>query len=82
LTGEKYGDEFAFIPKFQDMLAKAGRDRSSCPITICLYPEELDAFALDQVGALARYEGLVSPGASSASMPRSGTTFCRSSITG
>ena len=56
--GEKYGDEFAFIPKFQDMLAKAGRDRSSCPITICLYPEELDAFAPDQVGALARYEGL------------------------
>jgi probable F420-dependent oxidoreductase len=58
LTGEKYGDEFAFIPEFQDMLAKAGRDRSSCPITICLYPEELDAFAPDQVGALARYERL------------------------
>jgi probable F420-dependent oxidoreductase len=56
LTGEKYGDEFAFIPKFQGMLAEAGRDRSSCPITICLYPEELDAFAPDQVGALARYE--------------------------
>jgi hypothetical protein len=34
------------------------RDRSSCPITICLYPEELDAFAPDQVGALARYEEL------------------------
>jgi hypothetical protein len=48
--------EFAFIPKFQGMLAEAGRDRSSCPITICLYPEELDAFAPDQVGALARYE--------------------------
>ena len=58
LTGAKYGDEFAFIPKFQDMLAKAGRDRSSCPITICLYPEELDAFAPDQIGALARYEEL------------------------
>ena len=58
LTGEKYGDEFAFIPKFQEMLADAGRDRSSCPITICLYPEELDAFAPDQVGALARYEEL------------------------
>jgi probable F420-dependent oxidoreductase len=58
LTGEKYGDEFAFIPKFQGMLAEAGRDRSSCPITICLYPEELDAFAPDQVGALARYEEL------------------------
>jgi probable F420-dependent oxidoreductase len=58
LTGEKYGDEFAFIPEFQNMLAKAGRDRSSCPITICLYPEELDAFAPDQVGALARYERL------------------------
>lgn len=56
LTGAKYGDEFAFIPKFHDMLATAGRDRSSCPITICLYPEELDAFAPDQVGALARYE--------------------------
>jgi hypothetical protein len=40
------------------MLASAGRDRSSCPITICLYPEELDAFAPDQVGALARYEEL------------------------
>jgi hypothetical protein len=24
LTGVKYGDEFAFIPKFQDMLANAG----------------------------------------------------------
>jgi alkanesulfonate monooxygenase SsuD/methylene tetrahydromethanopterin reductase-like flavin-dependent oxidoreductase (luciferase family) len=58
LTGEKYGDEFAFIPKFQDMLTNAGRDRSICPITICLYPEELDAFAPDQVGALARYEEL------------------------
>jgi alkanesulfonate monooxygenase SsuD/methylene tetrahydromethanopterin reductase-like flavin-dependent oxidoreductase (luciferase family) len=58
LTGAKYGDEFAFIPKFQDMLAEAGRDRSACPITICLYPEELDAFAPDQVGALARYEEL------------------------
>jgi probable F420-dependent oxidoreductase len=58
LTGEKYGDEFAFIPKFQDMLTDAGRDRSTCPITICLYPEELDAFAPDQVGALARYEEL------------------------
>ena len=56
LTGAKYGDEFTFIPKFNDMLANAGRDRSSCPITICLYPEELDAFAPDQVGALARYE--------------------------
>ena len=58
LTGEKYGDGFAFIPKFQDMLAAAGRDRSTCPITICLYPEELEAFAPDQVGALARYEEL------------------------
>ena len=58
LTGTKYGDEFAFIPKFQDMLAETGRDRSSCPITICLYPEELDAFAPDQVGALARYQEL------------------------
>ena len=58
LTGEKYGDEFAFIPKFQDMLANAGRDGASCPITICLYPEELDAFAPRQVGALARYEEL------------------------
>jgi probable F420-dependent oxidoreductase len=57
LTGEKYG-EFVFIPKFQDMPAKAGRDRPSCPITICLYPEELDVFAPDQVGALARYEEL------------------------
>jgi probable F420-dependent oxidoreductase len=58
LTGAKYGDEFAFIPKFQEMLTNAGRDRSSCPITICLYPEELDAFAPDQIGALARYEEL------------------------
>ena len=58
LTGAKYGDEFAFIPKFQEMLVAAGRDRSSCPITICLYPEELDAFAPDQVGALTRYEEL------------------------
>jgi probable F420-dependent oxidoreductase len=58
LTGTKYGDEFAFIPKFQDMLANAGRDRSSCPITICLYPEELDAFAPDQVGMLKRYQDL------------------------
>ena len=58
LTGAKYGDEFAFIPKFQRLLADAGRDRSTCPITICLYPEELDAFAPDQVGALARYEEL------------------------
>jgi probable F420-dependent oxidoreductase len=55
LTGAKYGDEFAFIPKFQEMLASAGRDRAACPITICLYPEELDAFAPDQAGALARY---------------------------
>jgi alkanesulfonate monooxygenase SsuD/methylene tetrahydromethanopterin reductase-like flavin-dependent oxidoreductase (luciferase family) len=58
LTGTRYGDEFAFIPKFQDMLANAGRNRSSCPITICLYPEELDAFAPHQVPALARYEEL------------------------
>jgi probable F420-dependent oxidoreductase len=58
LTGAKYGDEFGFIPKFQEMLAAAGRNRSSCPITICLYPEELDAFAPDQVGTLARYEEL------------------------
>jgi probable F420-dependent oxidoreductase len=58
LTGAKYGDEFAFIPKFHEMLAAAGRDRSSCQITICLYPEELDVFAPDQVGALARYEAL------------------------
>ena len=56
LTGARYGDEFAFIPKFQDMLADAGRERSTCPITICLYPEELDAFAPRQVEALARYE--------------------------
>ena len=40
------------------MLADAGRDRATCPITVCLYPEELDAFAPDQVGALARYEEL------------------------
>ncbi len=58
LTGTQYGDEFTFLPKFQDMLAAAGRERSSCPVTICLYPEELDAFAPDQVGALARYEAL------------------------
>ena len=58
LTGAKYGDEFAFIPKFQRMLVNAGRDRATCPITVCLYPEELDAFAPDQVGALARYEEL------------------------
>jgi isopenicillin N synthase-like dioxygenase len=58
LTGAKYGDEFEFIPKFHDMLANAGRDRSTCPITICLYPDELDAFAPDQVGALARYQEL------------------------
>ena len=58
LTGEKYGDEFAFIPKFHEMLDEAGRGRSTCPITICLYPEELDAFAPEQVGALARYEEL------------------------
>jgi probable F420-dependent oxidoreductase len=58
LTGKKYGNEFEFIPQFQEMLAAAGRDRTSCPITICLYPEELDAFAPDQVGALARYEAL------------------------
>ena len=58
LTGTKYGDEFEFIPKFHEMLAAAGRDRTSCPITICLYPEELDAFAPDQLGALARYEAL------------------------
>jgi probable F420-dependent oxidoreductase len=58
LTGTKYGDEFAFIPKFLGMLATAGRNRSACPITICLYPEELDAFALDQLGALKRYEAL------------------------
>jgi probable F420-dependent oxidoreductase len=58
LTGTKYGDEFEFIPRFHAMLAAAGRDRSSCPITICLYPEELDAFAPDQIGALARYEAL------------------------
>ena len=58
LTGAKYGDEFAFIPKFQEMLAAAGRDRASCPITICLYPEELDVFAPDQISALARYEEL------------------------
>jgi hypothetical protein len=38
------------------MLSAAGRERSSCPITICLYPEELDAFAPDQIGALRRYE--------------------------
>jgi probable F420-dependent oxidoreductase len=56
LTGEKYGDEFEFIPKYWQMLAATGRDRASCPITICLYPEELDAFAPDQVGALARYQ--------------------------
>ena len=58
LTGAKYGDEFAFIPKFHEMLDEAGRDRSTCSITICLYPEELDAFAPDQVGALAQYEKL------------------------
>jgi probable F420-dependent oxidoreductase len=58
LTSAKYGDEFAFIPKFHRMLADAGRERSSCPITICLYPEELDAFAPDQIGALRRYEEL------------------------
>lgn len=58
LTGSKYGDEFQFIPQFQDMLGAAGRARSTCPITICLYPEELDAFAPDQAGALARYEAL------------------------
>jgi probable F420-dependent oxidoreductase len=58
LTGDKYGNEFAFIPKFHEMLAAAGRDRTSCPITICLYPEEIDAFAPDQAGALTRYEAL------------------------
>jgi hypothetical protein len=31
---------------------------STWAVTICLYPEELDAFAPDQVGALARYEEL------------------------
>jgi probable F420-dependent oxidoreductase len=58
LTGTKYGDEFAFIPKFQDLLAKAGREPSACPITICLYPEELDAHAPDQVGMLKRYRDM------------------------
>ncbi len=56
LTGAKYSDEFAFIPKFYRMLPDAGRDRSSCPITICHYPEELDAFG--PVSALALYEEL------------------------
>jgi probable F420-dependent oxidoreductase len=58
LTGAKYGDEFSFLPKFRDMLVEAGREPSTCPITICLYPEELDAFAPDQVGALRRYRDL------------------------
>jgi probable F420-dependent oxidoreductase len=58
LTGAKYGDEFDFIPKFQDMLKRAGRDPTTCPITICLYPEELDAHAPDQVGMLKRYRDL------------------------
>ena len=58
LTGTKYGDEFTFLSKFRDMLAEAGREPSACPITICLYPEELDAFAPDQVGALRRYRDL------------------------
>jgi hypothetical protein len=58
LTGTKYGDEFEFIPKFQHMLSDAGREPASCPITICLYPEELDMHAPDQVGALKRYQDL------------------------
>jgi probable F420-dependent oxidoreductase len=58
LTGTKYGDEFEFIPKFQRMLSDAGREPASCPITICLYPEELDVHAPDQVGALKRYQDL------------------------
>jgi hypothetical protein len=58
LTGAKYGDEFAFIPNFADMLAKAGREPAACPITICLYPDELDAHAPDQVGMLKRYRDM------------------------
>jgi probable F420-dependent oxidoreductase len=55
LTGSKYGDEFEFIPRFQEMLINVGRDVSTCPITICLYPEELDAHQPEQVGMLKRY---------------------------
>jgi alkanesulfonate monooxygenase SsuD/methylene tetrahydromethanopterin reductase-like flavin-dependent oxidoreductase (luciferase family) len=39
LTGTKYGDEFEFIPKFQDMLANAGRDRSSCQSQFASIPK-------------------------------------------
>jgi hypothetical protein len=46
------------LEHFRDMLVEAGREPSVCPITICLYPEELDAHAPDQVGALRRYRDL------------------------
>jgi probable F420-dependent oxidoreductase len=58
LTGPSYGDEFKFIPQFREMLASAGRDASTCPVTICLYPEELDAHHPDQLGLLKRYRDL------------------------
>jgi alkanesulfonate monooxygenase SsuD/methylene tetrahydromethanopterin reductase-like flavin-dependent oxidoreductase (luciferase family) len=30
----QYGDVFDFVPKFREMLKEAGRDASSCPITL------------------------------------------------
>jgi hypothetical protein len=40
------------------MLERAGREPTTCPITICLYPDELNAHAPDQVGMLKRYRDL------------------------
>jgi hypothetical protein len=50
--------EYSILPSELGIALEEREFESLCPITICLYPEELDSFAPDQVGALARYEEL------------------------
>ena len=82
LTGTKYGNEFKLIPKFKEMLANAGRDRSSCQITICLYLRS--STLLRPIRSVHwRVTGRsVLRDALSVSTPTSGKPSCRFSIAG
>ena len=82
LTGDKYGDEFAFIPKFHEMLAKPGRDQVLVPNHHLPLSRRTRRFRTGSVGALARYEELGVTRCIVGLNAEKREAFCRSSIAG
>ncbi|MCB1741143.1 MAG: LLM class F420-dependent oxidoreductase, partial [Gammaproteobacteria bacterium] len=39
---QQYGDAFEFVPKFRELLAEAGRDPASCPVSLFSSTDDID----------------------------------------